>query len=41
MVTILINNNNKAKLLGGLIPMTEIQKAFKIRNPNAFFIRKM
>lgn len=40
MVTILINNN-KCKLQGPLKILNKIQKDFKVRNPNAFFIRKM
>jgi len=33
-------NNNKCRLQGGAIQLKAIQKDFKIRNPNAFFIRK-
>jgi ATP-dependent helicase IRC3 len=40
MVTILINNN-KCRLVGNRKVLNKIHKAFKIRNPNAFFIRKM
>lgn len=33
-------NNNKCRLHGPLKDLMQIQKAFKVRNPNAFFIRK-
>jgi len=39
MVTIIVNNN-KCQLVGDRIILMKCQKAFKIRNPNAFFIRK-
>lgn len=38
MVTIEITNG-KCKLIGDIKTLIKIQKAFKIRNPNAFFIR--
>lgn len=33
-------NNNKCKLHGPIKDIMQIQEAFKVRNPNAFFIRK-
>lgn len=39
MVTIEINNN-KGKLFGPRKDLMKIQKAFKVRNPNAYFIRQ-
>jgi len=39
MVTIEINNN-KGKLFGGKKELLKIQKAFKVKNPNAYFIRQ-
>lgn len=38
MITIEITNN-KGKLIGDIKKLMQVQKAFKIKNPNAYFIR--
>ena len=38
MITIEITNN-KGKLIGDIKKLMQIQKAFKVKNPNAYFIR--
>jgi len=40
MVRIVMNNNNVFELEGNIKVLTKLYKAFKVKNPNAFFLRK-
>lgn len=40
MIKLIINNNNRVELEGNIKILTKVYKAFKMKHPNAFFLRR-